>query len=268
MGNPVLTQTAKENKCSVFINGSSEHAIPAGLFSNNIIHFIHHGIKKRDWKLLFDALSFNYQHKVISIKKVIQEIFYSIVLVKDTQLTYKSKLKGKDFKGFFNPKIQHTRDNLQTEKSYYTDYLSYIKSYLSGGRLQKFTSQAYQSGNIVNINVRLPFLDSRLIKYIDNDRRLMLKKKYNKQFARESMIGIMDEKVIYREDNQGLRWKSTKLIKDNKEQIIEKIRSSSFLNTILSEKTLQSLDKPSFRKSLLLSLYSVAIFDKSFNIKV
>lgn len=265
IGNAILTQTAKEHDNDIFVNGSSEHAITGGVFTNTLTMWIHQSIKKREWKILFDALSFNHQHKVLSSKNVLKEILNTLF---ENQSTYKSKLQGKDFQNFFIPKIQSVRDNLQTNNARITDIFHYYHKYLTGGRLQQYTSQSYQSGNISNINVRLPFLDSRLIKYIDHSTPILLKNKYNKQLAREAMAGIMDNQVIYREDNEGLRWKSTKLVKDNKDKIIEEIRSSSFFNTILSEKTLHALDKATFRKSLLLSLYSVALFDKVFHIEV
>jgi hypothetical protein len=265
IGNTILTQTAKENNCDVFINGSAEHAATGGVFPNMIIVWIQESIKKRKLKFLFDTLTFNHQHKLLSVKKVIKEIFNALFLVQGQQLV--SKLKGKDFNDFFNPEIQRMRNNLQVEKAYPIDVFHYTKSYLSGGVLQKYSSQAYQSGNVSDIQVRLPFLDSRLIKYMDHRSPKILKNKHIKQLAREAMLGIMDEQVIYRKDNEGLRWKSTKLVKDNKDKIIEEIKVSPFLKNILSEKTLQALDKPGFRKSLLLSLYSVAIFDKVFHIK-
>ena len=112
----------------------------------------------------------------------------------------------------------------------------------------------------------MPYLDTRLIKYLDNDKHLILHNKQNKQLSKDAMLGIMDPGVIYRKNTHGLKWNSLEFLKRNKNEIIQEIKASPFLNSILSKKTLHSLDKPTFRKSLLLSLYSVALFDKAFQI--
>lgn len=269
IGNVNIANMAKKDGFEALISGSSEHVVSGGIFESNIKLFIHESIKNRDWKLLLDTIRYNHKHKLLTFNEIFKEIRSSLNSSQNNQLTYKSKIKGKDFKGFFNSIIQPIRDNTKTEKlSFGVDIVDFYKNYFGGGILQKYTYQTYHNGIAAGISIRMPYLDTRFIKYIDNDKHLFLHNEHNKQFAKEAMIGIMDPVVIYRKNTHGLKWSSLEFLKRNKNDIIKEIKSSHFLNEILSKKTLESLNKPTFRKSLLLSLYSVALFDKAFHVKV
>ncbi|MDQ1325003.1 MAG: hypothetical protein QG564_127 [Campylobacterota bacterium] len=271
VGNTTIADKAKKDGFDIMVSGSSEHVVSGGIFESNIKLFIFEAVKNRNWKLLFDTLRFNKKYKLLSFWKTVKEIYHSFSSSKDIKPTYLSKIKGKDFQGFFNPDIQHIRDNAKSEKiSYHLDIFDFYKNYFDGegGALQKFTYQTYHSGKAADISVRMPYLDTRFIKYIDHDKHLFLHNKHNKQFAKEAMCDIMDPIVTYRKNTHGLKWSSLEFLKRNKNEIVNEIKTSPFLKSILSKKTLEDLNKPTFRKSLLLSLYSVALFDKIFHIKV
>ncbi len=269
IGNANIANIAKKDGFDALISGSSEHVVSGGIFESNIKLFIHESIKNHDWKLLLDTMRYNHKHKLLTFNEIFKEIRSSLNSPRNNQLTYQLKIKGKDFTGFFNSKIQPIRDNAKTEKLSFGVYIiDFYKNYFDGGILQKYTYQTYHNGIAAGVSVRMPYLDTRFIKYIDNDKHLFLHNEHNKQFAKEAMLGIMDPVVIYRKNTHGLKWSSLEFLKRNKNDIIKEIKTSHFLNEILSKKTLESLNKPTFRKSLLLSLYSVALFDKAFHVKV
>jgi asparagine synthase (glutamine-hydrolysing) len=263
VGSPLIGEMARDVGAEIIIHGSAEDHVVGGVYGLTIYNYIHFYIKTKQWKKLIELLRFNSQRKIVSFRKVIAEILKTIFKCENTDTNFFYKLRGKDFSSFFIPQVQKRRDALRVNDICFIIPENRVKYYMLG-RMQKFVSQSYFSGIASNLNVRIPFLDNRLIKYMDLDESILFSGTYSKQFARESMYGIMDNEVIYRKDNEGLRWRSTVLLKQNKESMIKEIENSPLLNKILSKKTLNSLNNKMFRKSLLLSLYSVALFDKEF----
>ena len=263
VGSPLISEMARDDGAEIIIHGSAEDHVVGGVYGLTIYNYIHFYIKAKQWKKLIELLRFNAQRKIVSFRKVIVESLKTIFKCENTDTDFFYKLRGKDFSSFFIPQVQKQRDALRVNDICFISPENRVKYYMLG-RMQKFVSQSYFSGIASNLNVRIPFLDNRLIKYMDLDESILFSGTYSKQFARESMHGIMDNDVIYRKDNEGLRWRSTVLLKQNKESMIKEIENSPLLNKILSKKTLDSLNNKMFRKSLLLSLYSVALFDKEF----
>jgi len=267
VGSSLIGERVKQDGHNILINGSAEDHVVGGVYVPTVINYIHYYAYYKKWKKLFSLIKFNYKRGIISKRKVLQEIMKRFFQCKHKDMTSTYKFKGKDSYNFFSKKIQDTRNKLVKKETCFIDPENRVKDYMLG-RMQKFVLQAYMGGKLSDINVRLPFLDTRLIKYMDLNDEILFSQGLSKQFARDSMKGIMDDSVINRQDNEGLRWRSTVLLKKNKNQIINEIKDSKFLKQILSEKTLKSLDKRTFRKSLLLSLYSVALFDKQFHIEL
>ena len=138
VGNYNITKKVKDDRYDVLISGSSEHVVSGGVFEASIRLFIYESIKKHRWKLLFDTLYFNHQHKLLSFGKILKWIFSSFTIPNNNQPTTKSKIKGKDFSRFFNPAIQAIRNNLEVEKpSFNVDSLDWYKFYLKGRRITK-----------------------------------------------------------------------------------------------------------------------------------
>jgi len=263
VGSSLIGKMARDTGAEIIIHGSAEDHVVGGVYGLTIYNYLHLYIKTKQWKKLIELLRFNLQRKIVSFSRIIVEIFKTIFRCDNVDKDFFYKLRGKDFSGFFIPHIQNKRDALKVNDICFISPENRIKYYMLG-RMQKFVSQSYFSGIASNLNVRIPFLDNRLIKYMDLNENILFSGTYSKQFARESMHDIMDNEVVYRKDNEGLRWRSTVLLNQNKESMINEIKNSPLLNKILSEKTLGSLNNKMFRKSLLLSLYSVALFDKEF----
>lgn len=267
VGSSLIGERVKNNGFNVLINGSAEDHVVGGVYVPTVINYMHYYTDQKMWKKLFSLLRFNNKRKIVSNKKALKEILKVLFQCKHEDMVKGYKYKGKDTYNFFSTKIQQKRNKLVKYETCFINPENRVKNYMLG-RMQKFVYQAYMGGVLSDINVRLPFLDTRLIKYMDLNDTTLFSGQLSKQFARDAMRGIMDDSVIYREDNEGLRWRSTVLLKKNKIQIINEIRNSVFLKQILSEKTMNSLHKRTFRKSLLLSLYSIAIFDKKFQIRL
>jgi asparagine synthetase B (glutamine-hydrolysing) len=265
VGSALIGDRVKRDGFDILINGSAEDHVVGGVYVPTVINYIHYYTDKKKWKNLFSLLKFNYKRGLVPSRKVLQEILKVFFQCNNQDVVSTYKFIGKDSSNFFSKKIQDIRNKLEKHETCFINPENRVKDYMLG-RMQKFVLQAYMGGVLSDINVRLPFLDARLIKYMDLNDETLFAAGLSKQFARDAMKGIMDDSVINREDNEGLRWRSTVLLKKNKNQIINEIKQSKFLKQILSEKTLESLDKRIFRKSLLLSLYSVALFDKKFRI--
>lgn len=264
---PFICQAAQKDNMDIILNGTSEFFISGGIYASFIgPSYFRYCVQNFQFQELFSLIPVYLQKKVMKKRLMIAEIFRSWFVYSKVDSEIYESLHGKDFKNFFNKEIQQIRDNMTVKRKIFIDYKNDLLDEITNGEAQRLSYQAYQGSIINHIHSRTPFLDTRLIKYIDIDEKIRFYSDFSKQFERDAMKGIMDESVVYRKDNEGLRWRSTVLLKKNKQKMIDEIKASNFLKSILSKKTLGSLNQPTFRKSLLLSLYSVALFDKAFHI--
>lgn len=266
---PLICQAIKNDNMEIVLNGTSETFISGGLYPGYIgPAYFRYCAQRFNWKELVSLVPIYTKHHIMSKRAMLSELFKSWFVYGDTDMHVQESLSGKDFSRFFKEEIQNIRKKMRVDRVIFMDYKTDLLYQMTDGATQKVMFQSYQAGVVNNIHSRTPFLDTRLVKYMDVDEDIRFHSKFDKQFARDAMKEIMDESVVYREDNEGLRWRSTVLLKENKKQIIHEIKSSKFLKTILSEKTYNKLETLTFRKSVLLSLYSVALFDKAFNISL
>ena len=266
---PLMCKSIKGDHMDVVLNGTCEFFFSGAAYSSFIgPSYFRHCAKHCSITKLVKLIKIYIKNGIMPKKTIFKELFLSWFIYEDRDQNSQVKLSGKDTQGFFKPDIQKIRNSIKVEKNIYMDYKNDLLHEFVSGEAQRLMYQGYQAGIISHIKSRTPFLDTRLIKYMDIDEETRFFATCQKQFARESMHGLMDNDVIYRKDNEGLRWRSTVLLKENKVAMIDEIRKSKFLQTTLSEKTLRQLENKTFRKSLLLSLYSVALLDRAFDLSL
>ena len=115
-----------------------------------------------------------------------------------------------------------------------------------------------------SIETRLPLLDYQFVQNaISAKDELKFKNGYLKYLLRRVVEDLLPKDIVYRKSKFGFEAPTNSWIEDNIEYIKDTIKSSKILDTILN------LDEKMFKNRLILwRLYSVAIWEKSFNVEI
>ena len=141
-------------------------------------------------------------------------------------------------------------------------FSEYLLFEFQKGNLQNWLYQNAASSELANILIGSPFVTDRMSKYIWLPPEMHFQDGVNKYLLRKLMN--IDREVAWRTDNQGFRWKSSRFLEKNKHHIMKEIKESSLVRRMLSlyGRTALLAAQIKSKKSLLLPLYSLAVYDR------
>ncbi len=96
------------------------------------------------------------------------------------------------------------------------------------GHVYDDARRIYRNCRAAGLQAVSPFYDESLLKYLFVD---LVERHYrapSKLLARKAMDGILDERVVWRKDNQGLRSRPKNYVKANFEALQQFVRESSY----------------------------------------
>lgn len=140
---------------------------------------------------------------------------------------------------------------------------------MMNGCLPMYTAYSDNNSMFSSIEVRSPFLDYTLFKYI----RLPVWQKYNSCFnkyaLRKSLSTMMTSDVAWRKGKKGAPWVGTTFLKRNKAYICDSIKKSTLLSELLDgDRFVSHLMNDDYGMYMLQNLYSVSLFSEIFDCTV
>jgi asparagine synthase (glutamine-hydrolysing) len=132
------------------------------------------------------------------------------------------------------------------------------------GRLSNYVSWGDTNSMTMSMEIRCPFLDPTLIKYVNMAVKDKYAEGFNKISLRKAMPASISKKITWRRQKQGFTYAFQKFDHANKQYMLKTIRDSNILHKLFDvDEILKNLTGHPLKFRLIRGLFALAIFSAS-----
>jgi len=161
-------------------------------------------------------------------------------------------------------KLLFYKNKSQVNEYFLTGLTEFQRYDIEFGRLQQWLYMNDMNSMMYSVESRSPLLDYNLLKYLDIDPLYKFNQGFNKYMLRQAVPSEISDSVRWRRDKQGFRWRAGFLLRENKEEIFNKVRNSKIIDKFFSKEFITNLLQSVMdvkSEFLVLKLYSICVLE-------